>query len=79
MTRCVLNLYTECFREEATDIKLQVAVRLHDTNKLDNPKVEKEVGTYVATLNVDEKHENINETHDVVKTVEKGEHVEEVA
>jgi hypothetical protein len=53
----------------------QVAVRLHDANKLDNPEAEKEVGGNT----IDEKHENNNDEGDVVKTVEKGDHVDEVA
>jgi len=47
-----------------------VAVKLHDANKLDDPEVEKEVsGT------IDEKTEG----NEAVRTVEKGEHIEEVA
>jgi hypothetical protein len=53
---------------------VQVAVKLHDANKLDNPEAEKEVHGNT----IDEKHEN-NESHNFVETIEKGEHVEELA
>src|ERR1700750_1120711 len=49
----------------------EVAVKLHDANKLDNPQAEKQVAADSAV----EK----DESNDVVKTVEKGEHIEQIA
>jgi hypothetical protein len=47
-----------------------VVVKLHDANKLDDPEVEGKTGSTIS-----EKAED----KDVIKTVEKGEHIEEVA
>ena len=75
VTRYVLHPYSEILREHTANINVQVAVRLHDANKLDNPKAGKDVGGNT----IDDKRENNNETDDFVETVEKGEHVEELA